>query len=55
MLVSVIKLSELASQLSTSALFVSITDDDEAENIENISADLINDEPIKSYFLSRYD
>lgn len=50
-----IKLSELAPELSTSALFVSITDDDEAENIENISADLINDEPIKSYFISRYD
>ncbi len=49
-----IKLSELAPELSSSVLFVSITDD-EAENIENISADLINDEPIKSYFLSRYD
>ncbi|WP_373963005.1 DUF4303 domain-containing protein [Kosakonia sacchari] len=50
-----IKLSELAPALNDSVLFVSITDDDDAERTENISAGLINDKSISSYFLSRYD
>lgn len=50
-----VKHGELSLVLSTSVVFVSITDDDESENIENISAQLINNESIASYFLARYD
>lgn len=50
-----LKLSELAPTLNDSVLFVSVTDDDDAERIENISAGLINDKSVASCFVSRYD
>ncbi|NUL38958.1 DUF4303 domain-containing protein [Kosakonia sacchari] len=50
-----VKHGELSLVLSASVVFVSITDDDESENIENISAQSINNESITCYFLARYD
>lgn len=50
-----IKCGELSLVLNTSVLFVSITDDDESENIENVSAQSINNESVTSCFLARYD
>ena len=49
-----IKSGELASSLEKSILFVSVTDDDESEEIENISAQIINNHQETSFFLERY-
>lgn len=50
-----VKNEELNEYLKSSVLFVTITDDDDSEAVENASAKQINDEPIISYFVSRYN
>lgn len=46
---------ELPIELNSTVCFVSITDDDESEEIENSSAKLINDAPLLMAFILRFD
>lgn len=45
----------VGKESENAVVFVSMTDDDEAENIENASAKVINSEAICEAFLVRYD
>lgn len=46
---------ELPIELNSTVCFVSVTDDNESEEIENSSAKLINDAPLLMAFISRFD